>query len=806
MAAEDILARFLQQQALPQVPVQTVSEVPAVTTVLPERGLPTQPVQVVTPESVVSQQPDNISLGLPQPISEIPLGRGAVIEEPSSAENTLQRFLQQQTAAQQVVEQPSDELGFLGGLKDLFTGESRTTPETEAAPEFGLAIGAPGSLEEFGFKLQLLVTATDDEKKNLIRKNLPGVKIRDDDKGNTFITLPDGRETILNKPGFSFQDAADLAADVVTFWPAVRLARFLKPLFLRALAGGTGAAVTEAGRQTVVQQLGGREEISLPDIGLAGVVGGGGEVIAPAVRAVGRGIQKTVTGVRRVGGVTPVIRDIPRITPQEDVLLGIPKEELPAAQAAVRRAREVSERTGLTIAPAQQLGDPQALRKQRLLAELSPSAKEATDFLRTSNREVFDEVERVLDVIAPPTSVETAAGRIKTAAEAAIEAKVTIRRELAAPVYDEAKKDLSPVALPETRTLINTIKSDLPPKEQTLIIRIENLLFPPGVIEKKFDPLTAPGRTVAKGFPTTKLHRAKIIIDDLINKRGEGALGNSQKKELIDIQTEFLRELDIANPKYKEARAVFAANSPAVDELKASIIGKITKLDDIQIERVGETLFKPGNNVSTIIKAKQVIESVDPQAWRDITRSVFETRLGNLKITKETAATQNVPAQMLRTIFGNNKQQKILFAGVDVETAKNLRWLKEGLELVKEGRPGGSETAGRLELIKELTRTGAPKRSILRAVAERPVKSLGSIVADVFSGFQTREGTTAEAIGLMGKLYFDPKWQPRLTKIRKLKPGSPAAAKSFLKLLEDVSKASLQTFRPQIEPVEQIQP
>ena len=245
---------------------------------------------------------------------------------------------------QQIVEPPSEERDLLGGLTDLFTGESRTTPETEAAPEFGLAIGAPGSLEEFGFKLQMLVTATDDEKKNLIRKNIPGVKIRDDDKGNTFVTLPDGRETILNRPGFSFQDAANLAADVVTFWPAARIARLLKPLFVRALVGGAGAAVTETGRQVTVQQLGGREEISLPDIALAGGVGVVGEALVRTVEALGGVLRR---GAARIPGLRRVQ------APGE--ALGVTAEEGVEGLEAVRAADIITEETGIPLFKAQKI-------------------------------------------------------------------------------------------------------------------------------------------------------------------------------------------------------------------------------------------------------------------------------------------------------------------------------------------------------------------------------------------------------------------------------------------------------------------
>lgn len=756
MAAEDILAEFLQR-----------------------RG------GQVTPEIPVESPQDRFELL--QPVSEIPLG---MVEQPDTPENILQEFLQRKATTEQIVEQPPEEKGFFNRLKDLFTGEDRATPETEGAPELTaqlMGLGQRPSIKEFILAGRMLLTATDEEKRKLIEETVPDAAFRTDEKGNTFVTLPGREEAVLNRPGFSLDDALNITGMIALFTPAGRVAKGLA-FGAKTLIRGGVAAATETGRQVAIEK-----DLDPVEIGLAGATGVVGEVAAPLLKGGGRLLRK---GAARIPGLRRVQ------APGE--ALGVTAEEGVEGIEAVRAADILTEQTGIPLFQAQKTLVPSKLETQSFVASLPGGSRKAAQELRIQNKSAFDAVQTVMDTLAPPESIVTATGRVRSAAEAAIKAKEAIRKEFADPIYDEAKKDLSRIALPKTRTLINTIKGELPPKEQTLITRVEDLLFPSGVKEKKFDPLIAPGRVVAKGFPTTKLHRAKVVIDDMISKRGEGSLGRTEKRELIEIQKEFLDELDIANPAYKRARKVFSDNSPAVDELKDSILGKITELDDTQLKTVTTKLFDPTEtNVTIIKKAKKVIESQDPQAWRDITRLEFERRLGTIRAVAPGQTTENVPGQLHRALFGNTKQRKVLFAGLDDETAKNVRYLEEGLRRASLGRPGGSPTATREEIKKEL-RSGF--LNAIRTFIKTPVSSLAGAGVTVLAG-EAQDAAFTNATRSLANVMYDPKWQVPLAKLRKLNPRSEQAGKLFLKILNEaqtLGKPALQAVRPQIEPVRRI--
>ena len=88
-------------------------------------------------------------------------------------------------------------------------------------------------------------------------------------------------------------------------------------------------------------------------------------------------------------------------------------------------------------------------------------------------------------------------------------------------------------------------------------------------------------------------------------------------------------------------------------------------------------------------QAKRVIDDVDPDAWGQLVRVELERRLGAMKPV-EGETVQNIPGQLYRAMFGNDKQTKVLFSGLEGDQAKNLKFLQTALGRARLGRPGGS--------------------------------------------------------------------------------------------------------------------
>ena len=166
------------------------------------------------------------------------------------------------------------------GFMDMFSGAERVaaTPELGTLPEFGSTI-----LEEDNtFKVALGLLSTFDTKAQMqvIQEQIPGVVFEKTRDGSIIVESPteEGgtRRSVLNRPGFSSQDAATTLAQMLAFTPAGRVAGLAKSLTAKIAAGYVGGSATEAALQTAAQQVG-RKGYDAGEIILAGVGGGIGE-------------------------------------------------------------------------------------------------------------------------------------------------------------------------------------------------------------------------------------------------------------------------------------------------------------------------------------------------------------------------------------------------------------------------------------------------------------------------------------------------------------------------------------------------
>lgn len=151
------------------------------------------------------------------------------------------------------------------GIMDLFTGESRTTPELEALPSIGDAPELNAlSVPAFKSSLGLLLTSDNKASKGVLKEQFgDDVSFTQDAKGNTIVNLPSG-QFALNKPGFSAQDLAKGAFDIAAFTPAAKAATITSA----ALKSGA----TEGLLETLEGGLGG--EVNPEEIAASGILGG----------------------------------------------------------------------------------------------------------------------------------------------------------------------------------------------------------------------------------------------------------------------------------------------------------------------------------------------------------------------------------------------------------------------------------------------------------------------------------------------------------------------------------------------------
>ena len=615
---------------------------------------------------------------------------------------------------------------------DFFTGSQRIeqTPELGTLPEFGT------TEEGDTFKVAMGMLSTFDPKAQLdiIQQQVPGAVFETTPDGSTIIEVPTEsggvRRSVLNRPGASPQDFTTGIAKALSFIPAAKLAGMGKSLIMKVGMGSAGAGITEQASQELGIQLG-RKERDPIETAIATGTGGAAEVVVPAIQAV-RGLRQSR-------------------------LIGEGAEEIDQVAGNVATAREATEKTGIPLFQAQQTGVPAMLEKQSYVAQLPAGTRAAVDGLRVQNKAAGDAVDNFLAQIAPDEAVVRGAEGMRTAAQAAVEKVKNIRAEKASPLYNEAFDEGATVNIGPVNNLIDDMLIDLPETGE-IARNIKKAL------------------RLISGEPTLKrMHNAKIEIDQMISKVGEGSLGNTTKAKLTEIQGELLRSMDDSSDLYLQAREAFKEASPAVTKMQDSIIGKVASLKDDQLKQVTSKIFDPAQtNPEVIISAKKAIQDIDPNAWDDIVRTELERRLGAIKSTAEAGTVENIPGQLYRALFPNEKGTKVLMSALDGEGRKNLKFLQTALRRASLGRPGGSQTAARKEISDEL-RGGVSQ--YLRSLFSKPINTLVSTGDD--AAFNSR-------VNALSKALYDPTWKAEMSRLRSFDPNSPAAARAMAQILKDI--------------------
>jgi hypothetical protein len=429
-------------------------------------------------------------------------------------------------------------------------------------------------------------------------------------------------------------------------------------------------------------------------------------------------------------------------------------------------ASDAATQTGVDLFPAQQTLNPTDIERQSFIAQLPEGAVKARESLGFQNQQALEAVDSVLNQLAPAESVGGAASKFRSASQKAIENEKLLRREKASPLYNQAFDNGADVNLAPINDLIESKLSDLPETGEISksIKRAQQLI----------KPKMAKGEAVP---PTLKrLHNAKIEIDQMINKVGDGSVGNTTKRELVGIQKELIKEINKASPLYESASAEFSNLSGPVNAIVDSPIGKIANLNDTQLKQVAKQIFDPSEtNPDVIRRAKQTIEAADPEAWNIILRAELERRMGSIRAdlgdTTNISAVENVPSQLFNSLFGNKKSRDVLFNSVTGDTKKNLKYLETALRRASKGRPGGSQTGIRAEISRELK--GGIFQS-LREFIKAPIDTVAGVGEE--AAFNTRVRALSEVL-------FDPTWKDDMKELRSLPPASTKAKRILDRVL-----------------------
>ncbi len=647
-----------------------------------------------------------------------------------------------------VVRPPGFE-GVAAGIEkatDFLTGKLRQTKETFESPELltGIITGevdVGGVGDTIKSVAGMLFSLDPKAQKDIVKSAVPDVKFKTDDKGNEIATFPNGKKAVVNKPGFTIQDASSLAANVIMFMPAAKVASLGTALIAKVGLGALGAGLTETGIQVGEQALGSEQGFKPLDIAAATALGGVGETVLPAARAIGR------------RATTPkAARQLER---------QIPPEDLPRALESISGAEEITEQTGIQFGKGEKLLTPAALAEQEVLAESAGGAFIATKQIEKQNQQIEKGLTNFVDEIAKPETTENALVNFKNDAKRAINKEIDLRRAKASPIYKQAFEEGAQV---DIQPVLDNIDEILPGLTTTDIAKdIQK-------VRKLFVDLPEEN--------LLELHNIKRQLGQNISRLGAKALPES-KRELTKIQIKLLEQMDEASPTYKEARAIFANDSPKVTQIKESVLGRISKFKEPDLKRIRKLLFDPEEatvNPTVIKRIKKQLDDINPNAFQEIMRIEFEGRLGKANLPGEPFG---LPSRLLNNVFKNDAGIK---AVMTKDQSKNYNYLKNALVRSAKARPLGSRTQP-LQAARERLTGGVAEEAIKLAGETR--RGVAQAFVNFFRGATTAKVRSAKERAL-SELYFNPLWSPQLTKIRRLNPNSPAAFKAMTQLLNDI--------------------
>lgn len=260
--------------------------------------------------------------------------------------------------------QKTEPMSVLGGIREAVTGTERTTPTTQALPDWA-SMPELNTFSMASFKSALgTLMSNPQETVQVIQANFPGVKVSQDEKGNFVMQSSIDGKMYAIKPGFQVSDIPRAAGAIAAFTPAGRATTIPG-----AIAGG---AATQAGIEATQAATGGRFDTG--EVALAGVMGGAGQAatrIPQMVRAVRGGEAPPVAPAAAPGAPTagqrPPGPPPGTIMPDGTIIAGAPESVAPAGAPM-----------GTAMAPAAPAAPAAAAAAPMTTTELAQTARTAT--------------------------------------------------------------------------------------------------------------------------------------------------------------------------------------------------------------------------------------------------------------------------------------------------------------------------------------------------------------------------------------------------------------------------------------------
>jgi hypothetical protein len=353
-----------------------------------------------------------------------------------------------------------------------------------------------------------------------------------------------------------------------------------------------------------------------------------------------------------------------------------------------QRIEQLGAQRGIKLIPPQTTRSPELISRFNILGDLPETADLIGAARRKQNEQVVTAIDDFLTSISPATSPGEAGRRGVEAAKGGISAANTVRQSRATPFYERSFSTGTQV---DVEPIINLIDQELKTAKGPIFDGLQNakkLLMRPDLPKTTgpsilINPSGQPLVPATQSFETSLqgLHGTKMALDDIIANAKQTGLGNTVKRNYIQIKEKLLQQMDAASPDYKKARAIFAQESIIPEELSKTKIAEIAKLEGDKVERVAGLLFSPTqSSVEQVAIAKPIIiKEGGEDAWNALIRVHMQNALSKVK-ESATGGITNVGGHFRKAMFGDPSQRVILKEAMSPVQFRNFEQFSEVLD------------------------------------------------------------------------------------------------------------------------------
>ncbi len=714
-----------------------------------------EPVETVEAEKTAEERADDLPVSSPDGMV-IDLDNGGLVEAKPAP--TVDDFIMQDMPAEALQELDPIEASELPEIGYL---ENKLALSGENGKAFRLALGN-------------LVSSDPIQQMEIIQQTLPDARVTTLANGRTVVDYQ-GEKFVMNAPGLSAADVTRFAGQFLAFLPAGRVATMgragvakagtiqaLRPIAASAsaqrlgqvAAGAAASAATSAGLDVGAAALGDgvqQGDISGERAVLAGIFGGGAELLGPAFRAITRKFRGTPDDLKYI--------DL----------------------EGVKELRQAADETGIRIFEPQATQARADSAYMRILQDLPETQQEMMSLLHRQNEDASSAVMNYLAKLSDDKAIVEAPKRVRDAAVNALDDMVEARSNLVRQGYEEAFAAGTQVPVQPTVDLIDNLLSKTASDASNPVFRELNRyknIITADATEEGFNDLQ-------------RLDGIKKLLDDAIEGYGESSVDKSVKGALQEVRATLRGEMERASPAYDAVKELYSDASGPIESLRATLVGKVAGITDENLKRVIPTIFDAQQSNPTVLRnARQVIEAKDPEAWQMMTRAYLEGQLGKIS-TRAIEGVPNLPAAYGRALFGSNRvQRRMILDALPAEQQENAKWMELALAAAARGRSTGSDTAAKTEAI----------RSIREGGLEQYINPLtwakGLSEAAKQARFERRASNFV-------RLMTDDNWSAEMSKLRELDPSDSATGRALLQALmriEDDQFQDLDSGTPRRQP------